>query len=234
MRPRTAADRTRLEAHWWPTWIGAIAVAMVAAAAAFGGEGWMQFRGPGGSAKSAETGLPLRWSASSGIAWQIDLPGAGASCPIVVAGRIYLACYQGYGMPDRREGEGVMSRLRRWLLCMDRKDGRTIWQRELKVKLPEQPRPRDNHGYVSSTPASDGKSIYVFCGKSGVLAFDLDGRELWQADVGSGLSGWGSAASPVLFGELVIVNASVESKSLVALDKKTGKRVWQADGIKEA
>ena len=47
------------------------------------------------------------------------------------------------------------------------------------------------------------------------FAFDLDGKQLWQADVGDGLNGWGSAASPVLYGDLVIVNASVESESLV-------------------
>ena len=63
----------------------------------------------------------------------------------------------------------------------------------------------------------DADRVYVFFGKSGVFAFDLEGRQLWHAKVGSRTSGWGSAASPVLDGDLVIVNASVESRSLMAL-----------------
>jgi outer membrane protein assembly factor BamB len=81
---------------------------------------------------------------------------------------------------------------------------------------------------------ADEVRVYVFFGKSGVFAFDHNGRQLWQADVGAKAVGWGSGASPVLYKDLVIVNASVESESLVALDKKTGKEVWRAGGIKES
>jgi len=204
----------------------------VAAAAAFAGEPWRQFRGPNGSGTSRERGLPTRWSATENVVWKTALPGAGASCPIVVGERIYVTCYSGYGVPGRRGGS--MDDLKRHLVCLDRKAGRILWTRDLKVRLPEQPRTRDDHGYASNTPVSDGKGLYVFCGKSGVFAFDLDGTQRWQVSVGSGLSGWGSAASPVVFGDLVIVNASVESESLVALNKKTGRAAWRARGIKEA
>ncbi|HVJ83133.1 MAG TPA: PQQ-binding-like beta-propeller repeat protein, partial [Planctomycetia bacterium] len=76
--------------------------------------------------------------------------------------------------------------------------------------------------------------IYVAFGKAGVFAFDRDGKKLWRADIGDGLNGWGSAVSPVLHGDLVIVNASVESRSVIALDRKTGKEVWRAGDIREA
>ena len=65
-------------------------------------------------------------------------------------------------------------------------------------------------------------------------AFTLDGQPLWGADVGSNVHGWGSAASPILVGDSVIVNASVESESLVALDKHTGDEQWRAQGIRES
>ena len=78
---------------------------------------------------------------------------------------------------------------------------------------------------------TDGKQIFVFFGKEGVFAFDMDGRQIWQADVGTGTHGWGSGTSPILYEDLVIVNASVESGSLLALDKKTGREVWRADGM---
>src|SRR5262249_12972986 len=87
------------------------------------------------------------------------------------------------------------------------------------------------HGYAASTPTTDGQRLYVFFGKSGVYCFDLDGNELWHVSVGDGINGWGSGTSPVLYGKFLIINASVESGSLVALDKMTGDEVWRAKGI---
>ena len=90
------------------------------------------------------------------------------------------------------------------------------------------------HGYAASTPVSDGERLYVFFGKSGVFCFDLDGQQLWQSSVGEGTNGWGSGCSPVLFDKLLLVNASIESGSLVALDKLTGKEEWKAGGVRSA
>src|SRR5207244_2311670 len=89
------------------------------------------------------------------------------------------------------------------------------------------------HGYASATPVTDGERVFVFFGKSGVLAFDMDGKQLWHKSVGTGTDrmGWGSAASPILYKDLVIVNAAIESGSLVALNKKTGDEVWRTKGI---
>ncbi|MBI3821550.1 MAG: PQQ-binding-like beta-propeller repeat protein, partial [Planctomycetes bacterium] len=87
------------------------------------------------------------------------------------------------------------------------------------------------HSYASSTPVTDGKNVYTFFGKSGVHAFDLIGNKLWSADVGSATHMWGSAASPVLYKDLVIVNAAIESKALIAFNKLTGKEVWRKTGM---
>ena len=62
--------------------------------------------------------------------------------------------------------------------------------------------------------------MYAFFSKSGVFAFDHSGKQLWKAKVGDKLNGWGSATSPVLCKDLLLVNASIESDSLVALDNK--------------
>jgi outer membrane protein assembly factor BamB len=195
---------------------------------------WPQFRGPGGSGTSVETGLPTTWSATENVVWKTRLPGPGTSSPIVVGQHIYLTCYSGYGLePDK----GDMDQLMRHLLCVDRATGKVLWTRDFKPVLPESKyRPGDDskHGYSSSTLASDGQRLYAFFGKSGVYGLDLDGKEVWHASVGTGTSGWGSANSPVLFKDLVIVNASVESQSLVALDKSTGKEVWRTKGIRSS
>jgi outer membrane protein assembly factor BamB len=193
---------------------------------------WPQFRGPGGSGVSPEKGLPLTWGPEQNVAWKTELPGPGTSSPVLVGDRIFLTYYTGYNVPGKPRSE--MADLKRHLVCLDRETGRVRWTRDVPAKLPEQDTIREGHGYASSTPAADTERVYAFFGKTGVLAFDHDGKPLWQADVGSGLNGWGSAASPVLHGGLVIVNASVESESLVALDRTTGKEAWRARGIKES
>lgn len=192
---------------------------------------WATFRGPGGMGVSDAKGLPTSWSQSDGIAWKTPLPGPGASSPIVFGDRIYLTCYTGYFVPG--EDGGSLDQLKRHLLAIQKSDGKIVWNQVVPAKLPEEQRIRD-HGYAASTPAADAERVYVFFGKTGVLAFDHAGKQVWQADVGSKTNGWGSAASPVLHKDLVIINASVESDSLVALDKRTGKEVWRAGGIKEA
>lgn len=195
------------------------------------GADWPQFRGPGGSGTSGETGLPTTWSAKENIVWRTKLPGPGTSCPIVVGKRVYLTCYSGYGLEP---GQGEMDDLMRHLVCLERGSGAILWTRDFKPALPESKYQAGNdsqHGYSSSTPASDGKRLYVFFGKSGLYCLDLDGKEIWRADAGTGTNGWGSSNSPVLYENLVIINASIESGSLVALDKNTGKEVWRAKGI---
>lgn len=192
---------------------------------------WPQFRGAGGLATSGETGLPTTWSDDENIVWKTELPGAGTSSPILIGDRIFLTCYSGFGVPG--EG-GSMDDLKLYVCSLDRASGDLLWTKEIAPKLPEQDGIRDEHGYSSSTPVADGERLYVFFGKTGVFAFDYEGEQLWQADVGSDLNGWGSAASPVLHDDLLIINASVESQSLVALDKATGEERWRARGINEA
>lgn len=192
---------------------------------------WPGFRGPTGMGESQAKGLPLEWSDSENIAWKTPLPGAGASSPIVFGDRIYLTAYTGYLVPG--ESGGSLDDLERHLICLNREDGKILWDKAVKAKLPEEEQIRD-HGYAANTPAADEERVYAFFGKTGMFAFNHKGEEVWQADVGSGISGWGTSASPVLHGDLVFINASVESESLVALDRKTGEEKWRAEGIREA
>ena len=193
---------------------------------------WPQFRGPTGQGVSAAKGLPSKWSQTENLAWKTPLPGPGTSSPIVLGDKIYLTCYSGFGVPGQRGGD--MAQLKLHLVCASATNGKIAWTKDIAPKLPEQDRIRDDHGYASSTPATDGERVYCFFGKSGVFAFDLDGNQLWTADVGSQVNGFGTGASPVVAGNLLIVNASVESQTLFALDKKTGREVWKAKGIREA
>ena len=192
---------------------------------------WPQFRGTGGLGVSSDTKVPVTWSVNRNVLWKTELPGAGASSPIIVGNRVFVTCYSGYGVPDQAGGD--IKNLKRHALCLDARTGKILWQKEVPASLPESPRVRE-HGYAASTPASDGNNVYVFFGKSGLWAFSCDGKHLWTASVGDQHHGWGSAASPIVYNDLVIVNACVESESLVALDKKTGLEKWRVRGIKES
>lgn len=193
---------------------------------------WPQFRGPGGLGVSADSEVPLHWSGTEGVRWKTPLPGGGASSPVIIGSRIFLTCFT--GAPPAMPGGHSAEPLRRHLLCLDRESGKILWDSAVEGRLPDRPETGQNHGYASSTPAADAERVYVHFGKSGVFAFDHQGRQLWHADVGDKTHQWGSCASPLLFGKLLIVNASVESESLVALDKESGAEVWRTGGIREA
>jgi len=200
-------------------------------AAEAGGGNWPQFRGPGGLGISRATVLPTRWSDSENVIWKTEIPGAGASSPIVYGNRVFLTYQTGYAV-DRKDS-GAISALQRHVLCMDAAGGKVLWKWQAKTVRPEKKTPRFL-GYVSSTPAADAEGVYCFFGKSGVVALSHEGKPLWQTSVGGNTHGWGSASSPVLYRNLVIVNAFVECGQLVALDKKTGKEVWRAGQLKES
>jgi outer membrane protein assembly factor BamB len=189
---------------------------------------WPQFRGPGGLGISEEKNLPTTWSADTNVAWRTELPGAGASSPIVVGKKIFVTCYSGYGVGKG----GDMKDLKRHLVCLDLA-GKILWTRDVDAAQPEEPYRgyQALHGYASSTPASDGQHVYVFFGKSGVVAYDLDGEQLWHKSAGTDANNWGSGTSPVLYKDFVIVNACVESGNLVAFNKKDGSTAWTAKGM---
>jgi outer membrane protein assembly factor BamB len=197
---------------------------------------WMQFRGPGGQGVSDDKGLPQTWSETENIVWKTRLPGPGTSSPITVGDAIFLTCYSGYAESPNAPGD--QKNLMRHLVCLDRKTGAIRWSKDVKPELPESAyragKNEGQHGYASSTPASDGKSLFVFFGKSGVFRFDLAGNKVWSRSVGEGTHGWGSATSPLLYNDLVIVNASVESGALVALHKTDGSEAWRLPGTASA
>lgn len=196
-------------------------------------EDWARFRGVNGSGISTDPeSLPDSWSPTENLKWKVALPGPGSSSPIVVGDKVFVTCWSGYGL-SRGEEAGDQSQLMRHLLCLDRETGATIWDKEVKPFLPEDDYGGmfAEHGYASHSPVSDGERVYVYFGKTGALAFDMQGNQLWQTSVGteSDPRGWGSSSSPVLYKDLLIVTATAESEAIVALDKRTGKEVWRQE-----
>ncbi len=191
---------------------------------------WSRFRGPNGSGISSDTAsTPVEWSPDRNVRWKTPLPGAGVSSPIVVGDLLFVTCYSGYGA-----NFGKIEDLKRHLVCVDRSSGKILWDKSVDAVLPEDSYSGmgiPSHGYASHTPVSDGKHIYVFFGKSGVLAYDLEGKQRWHQSVGteSDRRRWGSASSPILHEDNVIVVASAESEAIIALNAETGDEVWRQE-----
>ena len=192
------------------------------AAPAVRAEDWPQFRGPGGRATG--TAAPLEWSETENLLWKTPLPGAGSSSPVVHGDAVFVTAWS-----DGPRGQGPT----RHLLKIDRRDGTVAWQRDVAAPGPDDPYSGylTEHGYASNTPVTDGTMVWAFLGKAGVVAFDMEGNEVWRTGVGTESSDrrWGSGASLILHGDHVICNASEESQSIRALDKRTGREVWRAE-----
>ena len=189
---------------------------------------WPRFRGVDGSGVSADE-VPTEWGPDKNLQWKTKLPGAGCSSPIVVGDKVIVTCYSGYG--ESRNNVGKKGDLERHVVCIDKKTGDELWAKTVPGTSNEDPFSGIGvtaHGYSSSTPASDGEHLFVFFGKAGVIAYDLDGNEIWKKSVGSGSDSrrWGSGASPILYEDVVVVPALAEKRAVIGLDKKTGEQRW--------
>lgn len=185
-------------------------------------EDWSRFRGGDGQGVSTST-VPVNWTTDKNIAWSLKLDGDGSSSPIVVGDRVFLTFYSGESGASAKRG----------VICVDAGSGKLLWKKTI-----DGPNREDGysgylaeHGYASGSPVSDGKNVYAFFGKAGVVAYTVDGKQLWKKELGQMSSNrrWGSAASPVLFNNILIVNAAEEARAIFGLDATTGKQLWKAD-----
>jgi outer membrane protein assembly factor BamB len=195
---------------------------------------WPQFRGPGGSGISEETGLPLHWSATKNIIWKTPLPGPGSSSPIVWGDHVYVTCYSAYGLD--RKAPGNVAALKRHLVCVARNNGKVLWTQVVDSDGSEQPYDRASialHGYASHTPTADDSGVYVFFGSAGAAAYSHSGERTWRVSCGKKSHLYGSAASPILHGDMLIVNAFCETAEeygqgdVLAIDKWSGRELWR-------
>ncbi|MBI2928651.1 MAG: PQQ-binding-like beta-propeller repeat protein [Verrucomicrobia bacterium] len=179
-------------------------------------EDWPWWRGPRGDGTSAETKVPIHWSATNNIAWKTEIPGVGHASPVVRGGKAFLVA----ALLDTQE---------RVLLCLDRKSGKVFWQRAVLKSPLERKHPLNS--FASSTPATDGDSVYVaFLERDQMLvaAYDLDGQQRWLVRPGAFTSMHGFCSSPLLFKDKVIVNGDHDGDSyLVALDRASGRTLWK-------
>lgn len=199
-------------------------------------EDWPGWRGPRGDGASHEIHVPVQWSlsANQNIAWKTEVPGEGHASPIVWQDHVFLLTCD-------------LTTQERLLLDFDRVSGKLRWQRSVLTSPLETKHALNS--YASSTPATDGKLVYVTFLKSDnktilatnvstprdvtlgtmvVAAYDLEGNLIWMKEPGEFVSVHGFCTCPVLYQDLVILNGDHDGKSyMVALKKDNGSEVWR-------
>lgn len=209
--------------------------ALLAAVAA---QNWPQFRGPQASGVAGARSLQL-----DHLAWKTPVPGLAHSSPIVWGGRVFVTTAIS-GKPNASfkpglYGDGDASddlSPHQWkLLCLDRGTGKILWDQTAYRGAPREKR-HIKSTYASSTPATDGQVVAAYFGSQGLYAWDLAGKPLWKRDLGHIDAGaydrpeyeWGTASSPIIHRNLVIVQCDQQKGSfLIALNRTTGETVWK-------
>ena len=173
---------------------------------------WTRFRGPNGSGVSSDTNLPSEISRDRNVAWKIQTP-KGNSSPIVTGGKLLITGHEG----DERI-----------VLCYDAATGAALWRKSVIKAFTETPNPLN--GLTTPTPVTDGHSVFVFFPDFGLIAYDLDGKELWRVKLGPFGGVQGMAVSPILAeGNVVLLIDTPEQAHLVAFSTATGKQVWKTE-----
>ena len=125
-----------------------------------------------------------------------------------------------------------------FVYCLDLKSGRVEWKKEFYTGRPPGGRHRKN-SFVSESPVTDGKFVYVYVANLGLWAFDLKGKPVWSTPLEANpiYLDFGTGSSPALEGNLlVIVNDNEKQQYIAAFDKQTGSRsgarigIWAARG----
>ncbi len=179
-------------------------------------ENWPAWRGPSGDGISRETHVPVKWSATENVVWKTPVPGVGHSSPIVWGERLFLTT-------------ALTQSLERILMCFDRKTGRALWQQTV-LRAPLEAKNNEN-SYASSTPCTDGESVFVtfLDGKEVVAAaYDYEGKQRWLVRPGGFYSVWGFSHTPVLFEDKVIIVCDSKGENfIVALSRADGRILWK-------
>ncbi|HUL51186.1 MAG TPA: PQQ-binding-like beta-propeller repeat protein [Candidatus Nitrosotalea sp.] len=192
-------------------------VLVATALSAFAEANWPQFRGPNGDGHSDSRGLPLNWSEDRHIKWKTPIHGRAWSSPVIWSNQVWLTT-------ATEDGKELFA------VCVDPDSGRVVHD----LKLFDIEKPQFAHkfnSYASPTPVIEEGRVYVTFGSPGTACLDTrTGRVLWERRDFECNHYRGAGSSPILFGNLLIMNFDgSDHQFVVALDKQTGKTVWQVN-----
>jgi len=181
------------------------------------GEGakyWPRWRGPSGQGLVSGAGYPDAWSSTQNVRWKTPLSGNGNSSPVVWGDRVFLTSAYDNG---RRVS----------VVAFRRRDGMKLWEAFAPAGRANQGNHYKN-GHASATPATDGQRVYASFGARGLVAFDMDGKLVWHHDLGPMEAYHGTAGSPLLYKDrLILYQDQFAGSFIAAFDTRTGKELWR-------
>jgi outer membrane protein assembly factor BamB len=172
---------------------------------------WPRFRGPNGAGIADAARPPITFGPSEKLLWKrAVLP--GHSSPIVWNDRIFLTAVEGQSLV---------------VLGLRREDGAEIWRQQITPDRLEPVHPSGSP--AAPTPATDGERVYAYFGSYGVVAYDLEGKELWRRPLPLIANRFGTGSSPILVGGKVVLqrDGSSADAELLALDAASGAVAWR-------
>ncbi|MCH7824626.1 MAG: PQQ-binding-like beta-propeller repeat protein [Acidobacteria bacterium] len=173
---------------------------------------WSRFRGPNGNGVADTSNLPTEVGPDTNVIWATPLP-EGHSSPILSADKIFLTAVDGTDLQT---------------IALDRASGEILWRRSAPADPTDPPDPRNNP--ASPSPVTDGEIVVVFFADYGMIAYDVDGEELWSLPLGPFDNVYGMGASPILFDDMVILAADQTNDSyLLAVSREDGSTIWKTD-----
>jgi outer membrane protein assembly factor BamB len=183
---------------------------VAAVAVQAGPPNWPQFRGPNASGVSEEAKPPIEFGPEKNLRWKTAVP-PGVSAPVVWGDHVFLTA---------QDGNQLVT------LAYDARTGTELWRRVAPAEKIE-----SCHQFSSpaaSTPCTDGERVYAYFGSFGLISYDFAGKEIWQRPFERLPSEYGTATSPILAGNQLILQHDGDSTNaqLVALSPATGKTVW--------
>lgn len=178
-------------------------------------ERWPQFRGPDGRGIGGDQAvLPSEFGPSKALLWKTPLP-LGHGSPCIWGNRIFVTAFD----PEAKKLE---------VIAVDRQNGSIAWRSPIPASEIE-----SVHGQSSpatSTPVTDGERIYVYSGSFGLTAYRWDGKLAWEHPMGVAKSPYGSGASPLLLGDLILIARDFPPEPyFLAVSKKDGKVAWKVE-----
>ena len=171
---------------------------------------WNRFRGPNGGGVAESGSLPVVFGPYSNVLWKARLP-PGKSSPVLTRDRVFLTA--------RADGKLLT-------IAIDRSTGEELWRRAAPSRRDE--RLHRLNDAAASTPVTDGARVFSFFGGFGLVAYDVDGNELWTLPLGPFTNYHGMGASPILVaGKLVMVCDQDLDAYLMAVDPANGEILWK-------
>jgi outer membrane protein assembly factor BamB len=192
-----------------------IVIAILALSSSAGAADWPQFRGPSSSG-IGDGKPPVEFGPSQNVLWKTAV-GSGLSSPIVAKGRIFLTDF------DRATKQLAT-------LCIDQRTGKILWRRE--VTPAELEKVHEIGSPAAPTPATDGERVYVYFGSYGLMSYDFDGKLVWERKLPLSQNIYGAVASPIVVGNLLVLNHQGKEAYLLAVNRRDGKTVWKTDRSK--